>query len=164
MHLLTPHFGLFIWTLLAFVLLLLILKKFAWKPILSILSERETNIANSIAAAEKVKAEMIQIKADNEKLLIQAREESSRLIKEAKEAKDKMIAEAKAQAQAEANRMIQEATIQIENKKNAVMVEVKNEIGNLAVGVAEKILRKQLSNDAAQSDFVKMMTDEIKMN
>lgn len=164
MNLLTPHFGLFIWTLLAFVILLLILKKFAWKPILSMLNERETNIAESIASAEKVKAEMAQIKADNEKMMIQAREESGRLLKEAKDIKDKMIADAKAQAQAEASKIIEDARVQIENKKNTVMNELKNEVGTLAVGVAEKILRKQLDNNAAQADYVKLLSDEIKLN
>ena len=164
MNLLTPHFGLFIWTLLAFVILLLILKKFAWKPILSMLNERETNIAESIASAEKVKAEMAQIKADNEKMMIQAREESGRLLKEAKDIKDKMIADAKTQAQAEASKIIEDARVQIENKKNTVMNELKNEVGTLAVGVAEKILRKQLDNNSAQADYVKLLSDEIKLN
>ncbi len=164
MNLLTPALGLFVWTLVAFLIVLFILKKFAWKPILKMLNERETGIADSIAAAEKVKEEMQQMKAQNETLLIQAREERTQLLKEAKEAKDRIIAEAKDQAKAEANKIMDDTRLQIERQKNAAMTEVKNEIGNLAVEVAEKILRKQLTGQAEQQGFVKMLAEEIKLN
>jgi len=144
MELLTPDFGLFFWTLLAFLTVFFILRKFAWKPIISSLGEREKGIADSIATAERVKGEMSQLKSENEKLLAQAREERSQMLKEAKEMKDRIIGEAKEQAKTEANKIIIDAQAQIIQQKNAALTEVKNEIGSLALNVAEKILRKQL--------------------
>ncbi len=164
MNLLTPALGLFVWTLVAFLIVLFILKKFAWKPILKMLNERETGIADSIATAEKVKEEMKQMKAQNETLLVQAREERMQLLKEAKETKDRIIAEAKEQAKVEAEKIMEDTRLQIERQKNAAITEVKNEIGNLAVEVAEKILRKQLAGQSEQEGFVKMLADEIKLN
>ena len=164
MELLTPELGLFVWTLVAFLIVFFILKKFAWKPILKSLNERESGIADSIAAAEKVKEEMKKMQSENQTLLAQAREERTQLLKEAKEMKDKIIGEAKEQAKVEANKIMDDTRLQIERQKNAAMTEVKNEIGNLAVEVAEKILRKQLAGQDAQQNFVKMLADEIKLN
>lgn len=164
MFLLKPDLGLFLWTLLAFVIVLIILKKFAWKPILNALSERESKIADSIATAERVKGEMAQLQSDNARLLAEAREERSLILKEAKDAREKMISEAKLQAKAEADKIMQEARLQIENQKNAALVEVKNEIGVLAVEVAEKILRKQLATPEAQDNYVKALVDDIRLN
>lgn len=164
MGLLTPHLGLFFWTMVVFLLVLFILGKYAWRPILNSLGEREAKIADSIATAEKVKKEMAQLQAENQKLLAEAREERSRMLKDAKTASDKMIAEARAKAKSEADKLVADARIQIENQKNAAMTEVKNEIGNLAVAVAEKILRKQLSTDGAHNEFVQSLTDDINLN
>lgn len=164
MDLLQPAFGLFFWTLVAFLVVFFLLKKFAWKPILNMLHERETGIADSIATAEKVKAEMQQLQAQNETLLIQAREERTQMLKEAKETKERIINEAKDQAKVEANKIMDDTRLQIERQKNAALTEVKNEIGNLAVEVAEKILRKQLTGQEAQADYVKMLADEIRLN
>lgn len=164
MGLLIPDFGLFFWTLLCFLIVLFILKKFAWGPIVKTLHERESGIADSIAAAEKVKEEMKQMQAQNESLLIQAREERTLMLKEAKETKDKIIGEAKEQAKAEAGKIMDDTRLQIERQKNAAMTEVKNEIGKLAVEVAEKILRKQLTGQEAQQGYVKMLAEEIKLN
>lgn len=164
MGLLIPDFGLFFWTLIAFLVVLFILKKFAWGPIVKTLQERESGIADSIAAAEKVKGEMKQMQAQNESLLIQAREERTLMLKEAKETKDKIINEAKDQAKIEANKIMDDTRMQIERSKNAAMTEVKNEIGKLAVEVAEKILRKQLAGQEEQHKYVEMLADEIKLN
>jgi F-type H+-transporting ATPase subunit b len=164
MGLLIPDFGLFFWTLLCFLIVLFILKKFAWGPIVKTLHERESGIADSIAAAEKVKEEMKQMQAQNESLLIQAREERTLMLKEAKETKDKIIGEAKEQAKVEAGKIMDDTRMQIERQKNAAMTEVKNEIGKLAVEVAEKILRKQLAGQEAQQGYVQMLADEIKLN
>jgi F-type H+-transporting ATPase subunit b len=164
MDLLTPEFGLFFWTLLAFLIVLFILKKFAWKPILSSLGEREKGIADSIATAQRVKNEMSQLQSENEKLLVQAREERTLMLKEAKEMKDRIIGEAKEQAKVEANKIIIDAQQQIMQQKNAALTEVKNEIGNLAVEVAGKILRKQLSAAEGQEAYMKMLADDIKLN
>lgn len=164
MDLLTPELGLFFWTLLAFLVVFFILRKFAWKPILNSLSERETGIAESIAAADRVRKEMGQLQAENEKLMAQAREERSLMLKEAKETKDRIVNEAKEQAKAEANKIIADAQVQIQQQKMAALTEVKNEIGNLAVEVAEKILRKQLANPEDQSSYMNMLAEDIKLN
>lgn len=164
MDLLTPHLGLFFWSLVSFLLVLYILGKFAWKPIVKTLNEREAKIADSIATAQKVRAEMDQLKADNEKLLQEAREERSNMLKEAKEIKEKIINDAKSQAKSEAEKMILDARHQIENEKNAALTEVKNQIGSLAVEVAEKILRKELSEAQAQEHYIRALADEITLN
>lgn len=164
MDLLTPELGLFFWTLIAFLAVLFILGKFAWKPILNSLGEREKGIADSIATAERVKAEMSQLKAENEKLMAQAREERSIMLKEAKEMKDRIVNEAKDQAKAEANKIIVDAQHQIQQQKMAAMTEVKNEIGNLAIEVAGKILRKQLSTADGQEAYAQLLAEDIKLN
>jgi F-type H+-transporting ATPase subunit b len=164
MDLLTPELGLFFWTLIAFLAVFMILRKFAWGPILSSLGEREKGIADSIASAERVKNEMSQLQSENEKLLAQAREERSIMLKEAKEIKDRIVGEAKDQAKAEANKIIVEAQEQIQQQKLAALTEVKNEIGNLAVEVAGKILRKQMSAADGQEMYMKMLAEDIKLN
>lgn len=164
MDLLTPELGLFFWTLVAFLAVFFILGKFAWKPILNSLGEREKGIADSIATAERVKSEMSQLKAENEKLLAQAREERTVMLKEAKEMKDRIVNDAKEQAKTEANKIIVDAQQQIQQQKMAALTEVKNEIGNLAVEVAEKILRKQLSAAEGQEAYMNMLADNIKLN
>ncbi len=164
MDLLTPELGLFFWTLLAFLAVFFILKKFAWQPILSSLGEREKGIADSIATAERVKNEMSQLKNENEKLLMQAREERTNMLKEAKETRDKIVNEAKDIAKAEANKIIVDAQQQIQQQKMAALTEVKNEIGNLAVEVAGRILRKQLNASEGQDAYMKMLAEDIKLN
>ncbi len=164
MDLLTPELGLFFWTLIAFLCVFLILKKFAWKPILQSLGEREKGIADSISAAERVKGEMTQLKSENEKLMAEAREERTTMLKEAKEIKDRMINDAKEQAKVEANKIIAEAQVQITQQKDAAMTEVKNEIGALALNVAEKILRKQLDSNEGQEAYMSMLANDIKLN
>ncbi|MES2701691.1 MAG: F0F1 ATP synthase subunit B [Bacteroidota bacterium] len=164
MDLLTPELGLFFWTLIAFLLVLFILRKFAWKPILNSLGEREKGIADSIAAAERVRNEMSQLKSENEKLMVQAREERSVMLKEAKDMKDRIVNEAKEQAKNEANKIVADAHVQIQQQKMAALTEVKNEIGTLAVSVAEKILRKQLSAAEGQDAYSKMLAEDIKLN
>lgn len=159
-----PGFGLLIWTLLAFGIVFFILKKFAWKPILSSLKERETNIAESIATADKVKAEMAQLKTENEALMAKAREERAQMLKEAKETRDKMINEAKEQAKAEANKIIVEANMAIQNQKMAALTDVKNQVGALVIDVAEKILKRELSNKAEQENYIKELANAVKLN
>lgn len=164
MELLTPEFGLFFWTLLAFLVVLFILRKFAWKPILNSLSERETGIADAIASAEKVKQEMATIKGENEQLLVKAREERSQMLKEAKEEQDRIISKAKEDTKVIADKMIAEAQQQIQQQKMAALTEVKNEVGKLSLEVAEKVLRKQLATADSQQEYAKMLAEEIKMN
>jgi F-type H+-transporting ATPase subunit b len=164
MDLLTPELGLFVWTLLAFLIVFIILKKFAWKPILNTLNERERGIAESIAAADRVKAEMAQMKNENEKLMQQAREERGAMLKEAKQMSEQIVAKAKEDTRFIADKMIADAQQQIQQQKMAAMTDVKNQIGSLAVEVAEKILRQQLSTDAAQNAYNQLLTQEVKLN
>jgi F-type H+-transporting ATPase subunit b len=164
MGLLTPHLGFFVWTLVAFIVVLLLLKKFAWKPIIKSLNEREKNIADAISSAEKVKAEMAQMQSENETLLAKAREERAQLLKEAREAKDKMINEAKETAKVEASKIIAEAQAAINAQKMAAIIEVKNQVGKLVVEVSEKILKKELAGKEAQEAHIKGLVDEIKLN
>ncbi len=164
MDLLTPELGLFVWTLVAFLAVFFILKKFAWKPILNTLTERETGIAESIASAERMKKEMSQMQAENEKLMQTAREQSTQMLREAKVQSESIIAKAKEDTKAVADKMIAEAQQQIQQQKMAALTEVKNEIGNLAVEVAEKVLRKQLATADAQNDYAKLLAEDIKLN
>ncbi len=164
MDLLLPQLGLFVWTLIAFLAVFFILKKFAWKPILTSLTERETGIADSIATAERIKEEMSQLKAENEKVMVEARAERSAMLKEAKDEQARIINEAKDKTKAITDKMLADAQIQIEQQKMAAMTDVKNQIGNLAVEVAEKLLRKQLSTTDAHAEYTRMLTEDIKMN
>ena len=164
MDLLTPDLGLFIWNVVAFLLLFLILRKAAWKPILKSLNEREKGISESLATAEKVKAEMAQLKSENEALLAKAREERAQLLKEARETKDKIINEAKDLAKLEASKIIADAQAAIESQKMAAITEVKNQVGNLVVEVSEKILRRELTNKSEQEKYIKDLANEVKLN
>jgi F-type H+-transporting ATPase subunit b len=164
MQLLTPDLGLFVWNVIIFLLLLLVLGKLAWKPILKSLNEREKGIADSLASAEKIKTEMAQMKSENEALLAKAREERAQLLKEARETKDKMINEAKDQAKQEASKIIADAQAAIEAQKMAAITEVKNQVGTLVVDVAEKVLRRQLENKNEQESYIRQLSNEAKLN
>lgn len=164
MELLTPDFGLFFWTLLAFLSVFFILRKFAWGPILTSLSERETGIAESIASAERLKKEMAQMQNENEALMAKAREERTQMLKEARAEQERIINKAKEDTKAITDKMLVDARQQIEQQKMAALTEVKNQIGNLAVEVAEKVLRKQLEGSANQSAYAQQLVQEIKLN
>ena len=164
MNLLTPSFGLLIWTLLAFLVVFFILKKFAWPAIIGGLKKRDQSIADSLATAERVRAEMSQLKSENEALLAKAREERGQMLKEARETKDKIINEAKEQAKIEANKIITDAQTAINTQKMAAVTEVKNEIGKLVIEVSEKILKRELSDKKAQEEYVKDLVNEVKLN
>jgi F-type H+-transporting ATPase subunit b len=164
MKLLLPEFGLLIWTLLAFLVVLYILGKFAWPAIVKGLKERETGIADSLATAERVRAEMAQLKSENEALLLQAREERAIMLKEARDTKDKIINEAKEQAKAVAEKIIADAQSAIERNKMAALIEVKNEIGILVVEISEKILRRELENRTEQEKYIRKLAEEVKLN
>ncbi|MGC4234889.1 MAG: F0F1 ATP synthase subunit B [Niabella sp.] len=164
MGLVTPDLGYFVWALVAFLAVFFILKKFAWKPILKMLNEREQNIAGAIATAEKVKAEMAQLQSENEALLAKAREERAQLLKEARETKDKIINEAKEQAKTEASKIIADAQLAINAQKMAALTEVKNEVGKLVVEVSERVLREELSSQAKQEAHINSLVDSVKLN
>ncbi|MGV3658154.1 MAG: F0F1 ATP synthase subunit B [Chitinophagaceae bacterium] len=164
MQLLTPSLGLLFWTLIAFLIVFFVLRKFAWGPILSSLNQREKSIADSLESAERVKREMVQLKSENEELMQRAREERSAMLKEAKDTRDKMVADAKEQARVEANKIIAEAQQAINAQKMAAITEVKNQVGKLVIEVTEKVLRRELSNPQAQEAHIKSMVDEVKLN
>ncbi len=164
MKLLLPEFGLLIWTLLAFLVVVFILGRFAWPAIVKGLKDREASITDSLATAERIKAEMAQLKSENEVLLAQAREERALMLKEARDAKEKLINEAKEQAKAAAEKIINDAQSTIERNKMAALIEVKNEIGLLVVEISEKILRRELENKTEQEKYIKKLAEEVKLN
>ena len=164
MDLLLPHLGLIVWTILAFLIVLMILKKFAWKPILKGLNERESNIADSIATAERVKLEMAQIKGENEALLTAAREERSAMLKEAKVLREKMIADAKEDAKTQAAKIISDANASINHQKMAAITDIKNQVGKLVVEVSEKVLRRELADKAGQEKYISDLAEQMKLN
>lgn len=159
-----PDIGLVFWSTVAFLILLIVLGKFAWKPIMKAISEREQGITDAIASAEKVKLEMAQLKNDNEALLATAREERAVILKEAKEIKDKMINDAKEEAKAQAAKIIEDAQASIVNQKMAAITDLKNQVGNLVIEVSEKILRRELANKDEQENYIKQLTADVKMN
>jgi F-type H+-transporting ATPase subunit b len=164
MELLSPSLGLLFWTLIAFIIVFLILRKFAWTPILSSLNEREKTISDSLATAEKVKAEMALLKSENEALLVKAREERAGMIKDAKNISDKMISDAKEKGKAEYDRILKDAQAAIEQQKMAALVDVKNQVGNLVMEVAEKVLRRELGNKAEQEKYISQLAEDVKLN
>lgn len=164
MKLLTPEIGLLVWTLLAFLVVFFILKTKAWPAIIKGLRDRENSIADSLATAERVKAEMAQLQSENEALLAKAREERALLLKEARETKDRIINEAKEQAKTEANKIITEAQAAINSQKMAALTEVKNQVGKLVIEVSEKVLRKELANKEAQEAHIKGLVNEVELN
>ncbi len=161
MDLLLPGIGLLVWTLIAFLLVFFILKKFAWKIIIQSLNDREKGIADSLETAKKVKAEMALMKSENEALMQQAREERTKMLKEAKDTREKMINDAKEQAKAEAAKVIADAHAAIQTEKMAALTDVKNQIGNMVIEIAEKVIRKQLDNKTEQEKYIQQMAGEI---
>lgn len=164
MELVTPSLGLLVWTTITFLTLVFVLTKFAWKPIMAALREREESIENALSSAEKAKTEMAQLTATNEKLLAEARVERDKIIREATAAANVMINEAKEKASSEGDKMIAQAKEAINNEKNAAMTEIQNQIATLSIQVAEKILRKELSSDAAQNELLGKMIKEVNLN
>lgn len=156
--------GLFILQTILFIALIFLLKKFAWKPILDAVNEREDGIKNALLSAENAKKEMQNLKSDNEKLLADARAERDAMMKEAREIKDKMINDAKAEAQEAGEKMISQAKAAIESEKNAAMAELKNQVSSLSLEIAEKVLRDELSNKESQAKLVEKMLDDAKLN
>ena len=139
-------------------------EKFAWKQIIDGLNERESNIANSIASAEKVKAEMAKLKSENETLLQSAREERAAMLKEAKEIKDKMINDAKEEAKVQASKIINDANAATHQQKMAALTDIKNQVGKMVVEISETILRRELSDKAQQEIYISKLAEDIKLN
>lgn len=156
--------GLFFWQAVVFILLLFLLKKFAWGPILNAVNEREQGIKDALDAAQKAKLEMTNLQADNEKLLQEARAERETMLKEAREIKASMIAGAKDEAQAEASKAITGAQATIEAEKKAAVAELKQTVASLSIDIAEKIVKSELSNKDKQLELVETMLKDANVN
>ena len=157
-------YGLFFWQLVILAILIVLLGKFAWKPILNSLTEREDGIRDAIASAENARLEMANLQADNQRILQEARLERDTMLKEAREMKEKMIADSKTEAQAQGLKMIEQAKAAIESEKNLAMAELKTQVSTLSLEIAEKLLKDELSNKEAQTKLVEKMLGDVKLN
>ena len=164
MDLITPSVGLIFWTAVVFIILLVLLRSLAWKPILSAVKEREQSIQDALNAAKKAKEEMALLNAQNEKIMKEARAERDAILKEAREMKENIINEAKNSATVEANKLIENAKSAIQNEKASAMADIKNQVGQLSIEIAEKILTKELSDKSAQEALVNDVIDQVKFN
>jgi F-type H+-transporting ATPase subunit b len=160
----TPGIGLIVWTTIVFLLLVVLLGKYAWKPILGAIKTREENIANALKSAESALNDMRELKANNEKILNQARGERDNLLKEARDTKDAIVAEAKAKATKDAERILASAREQITAEKNAAVADLKNQVASLSIEIAEKILRSELSSDDKQKALVNTLMKDVNLN
>jgi len=160
----TPGIGLIFWTTIVFLLLFLLLAKFAWKPIVSAIRKRNEAIDNALQAAEKARSEMAQLKADNEQLLKEAQKERDIILAEARKTRDKIVEEAGIKAKEETERIIAAAHENIHFEKMAAITELKNQIAVLSLEIAEKIIRENLASDAKQQDIAQKLADEISFN
>ncbi|TDW50187.1 ATP synthase F0 subcomplex B subunit [Flavobacterium sp. 270] len=158
------EFGLFFWQILIFVGLILLLKKFAWKPILDAVNDREQGIKDALLSAENARQEMQNLQADNQRILNEARAERDAMLKEAREMKEKMIADSKHEAQEQGLKMIEQAKAAIESEKNAAMAELKSQVSTLSLSIAEKLLKEELSNKESQTKLVEKMLGDVKLN
>lgn len=164
MELISPGIGLIFWMTLSFGIVLFILKKFAWKPIMQSLKEREATIDDALNQANKAREEMKQLHFDNEKLLREAKEERNAILKDARKVRDSVIEESKLKANEEANRIVESAKETIQNEKMAAITDLKNQIASLSIDIAEKILKQELSEDKKQKDYIKKLMDEVNIN
>ncbi len=159
-----PEPGLFVWAVVIFVLFWYLIIKFAFKPIAKALEEREGRIQDALDKARKTNEEMERLQADNEKLLAEAREERSKILNEAKGVSEKLIQDAKEKAKIEAAGIVEKAMVEINAQKTQALSEVKNVVGNIAIEIAEKVVKKELSKDKSQQDYVKSLIDELNLN
>ncbi len=164
MELVKPSIGLIFWMIISFSIILFLLKKFAWKPILGMIKEREDSIENALAAAENAKQEMKALQSSNERILHEAKEEREQLLKDAREIKEKIIAEAKDAATKEGERLLKAARENIQNEKLAAVTELKNQVASLSIDIAEKILKAELSSDEKQKTLVTTLLKDVHLN
>ena len=164
MELVTPSIGLVFWTALAFICLLILLRKLAWKPILGAIHEREQSIDEALNKAELAKQEMIRLTTQNQDSMHQARAERDEILKEAKTLKDGILNEAKKQAQLEGAKLIEKAKIEIENQKKVALAEVKGQVSTLSLEIAERVLRNQLDDKGKQEALVANLLKDVELN
>lgn len=159
-----PEPGLVIWMSVTFLTVLFLLTKFAWKPIMKMIKAREASIEDALKAAEKAKAEMAALNAENERIIAEARQERDRLMKEAREMKDAIIAEAKSKATVEAEKIMTSARDTIRNEKMAAITELKNQVAQLSIDIAETILKQELSGEDKQKALISNLLKDVKLN
>jgi len=164
MELVNPGIGLIFWMALAFVAILYILGKYAWNPIIKALKERETTIHDALNAAEKAKKDMLELKFSNEQLLQEAKNDRDAILAEARKIKESIIEESKQRAGEEANRIIISAKESIQNEKMAAMTDLKNQLAELSLEVAKKILERELSDPEKQEEYVQQLMKDLKFN
>lgn len=164
MGLVIPDTGLLIWMLISFSIAFYILAKFAWKPIMKSLKDREHTIEASLTAAKEAKIEMERLKQDNKKIIVEARSERDSLLQEAKEIKDKLIRKAEQEAKDRADKIIEDARLQIETEKQKALSELKSSVADLTIDISEKILRKELKNKDTQKEYINNLVNEVKLN
>jgi len=164
MELVTPSIGLVFWTAVSFLISMVLLKKLAWKPVLTAIHERERSIEDALNKAELAREEMSRLSNENEVLLKEARVERDQILKEAKELKDQIVAEAKLAAQTEGAKLIEKAKVEINNQKIAALDEVKNQVAALSLEIAEKVLRKQFDDKQKQDALVSDLLKDVKLN
>jgi F-type H+-transporting ATPase subunit b len=164
MDLLTPGTGLILWQAIVFILLFILLSRLAWKPIINSLKERETSIQNALDTAEKARAEMNRLKADNEKLLKEAREERDKILKEARETANRMKDEAQLEAKKAADKIIDNARQAIQLEKQAALKDIKIQVALFSLQIAEKLMKKNLANDKTQKELVESYLNDLKIN
>jgi len=162
--LISPAIGLVFWTTLIFLMFFLILKRFAWKPILNAVRARDEMIKGSLASAENARKEMVKLQSDNEAILRKAREERENILKEAREVRDKLIAEAKGKATEEAEKVVQKARAAIEREKAAATASIRDQVANLSVEIASKILGEKLQHTGEQGKLIDNYLKDIDIN
>ncbi|MEY5042827.1 MAG: synthase subunit [Bacteroidota bacterium] len=162
--LLTPALGTLVWSSIAFLVVLFLLKRFAWGPILSALQEREQRITDALGSAERARQEMAQLNSDNERLLREARAEREVILKDAREAAEKLVSDARLRAKEEAERDLALAKDAIAIERKAAIAELKSEVAALSVSIAEQLVRRELGQDDAQQALVKKLMDESPLN
>ena len=164
MSLLTPNPGLIFWMLVVFLMVVFILAKFAWKPIIKGLKDRENEIQGALDLAERTKAEMIKLKSDNEKLIAEANAVRDRILRDAKEASDRMIAESKDRAAVEGQKMIDSARDTIRNEQQAAIAKMRKEVATLSLEIAEQVLHRELKDKESQEKLIADLASSARMN
>lgn len=164
MGLVIPDTGLLIWMLITFSIAFWILAKYAWKPIMKSLKNREQTIESSLKAAKEAKIEMERLHEDNKKIIVEARSERDSLLQEAKEIRDKLIRKAEQEAKDRADKIIEDARLQIESEKQKALSDLKASVADLTIDISEKVLRKELQNKDSQKDYINTLVNEVKLN
>ena len=162
--LLSPAFGTVVWASISFLVVLFLLKKMAWGPILQGLKDREEEIQGALDSAKEARAEIENLQSDNERLLQEARAERDGMLRDARDMADKLVADAKQTAKDEGERMIEQAKQAIDGERAAAVAELKAEVANLSLEIAEQLVRKELSDDGAQQDLIGRMISDSKLN